>query len=375
VTTPAPTAPNAQQAVERLLTADGVQPSWFTDGMLEAVPLSKLDPIIRQLTSSLGALQRIESTDKPHRFVAVFDGGTLRVAASVDSQGRFEGLLFKPGSSSASFDELKAELAKLPGRVGAIIITDGADKLALAADEPLAVGSAFKLAVLAAVREHSAAKNKWSKVVELPEQAKSLPSGMLHNWPTTSPLTVQTLASLMISISDNTATDALIQLVGREAVEKHAPRNKPLLTTADMFRLKAPGGEAFLERYRKGDRAARRALLGELAAVPLPSISTYPKEPTALDVEWFFSARELCTLMQQVKDLDLMTINAGIASKTDWQRVAFKGGSEPGVLNFTTWVEKDGHESCVSVSWNADEKLDENKLAILYSRLLAAAGR
>ena len=213
MTTPAPTAPNAQQAVERLLTADGVQPSWFTDGMLEAVPLSKLDPIIRQLTSSLGALQRIESTDKPHRFVAVFDGGTLRVAASVDSQGRFEGLLFKPGSSSASFDELKAELAKLPGRVGAIIITDGADKLALAADEPLAVGSAFKLAVLAAVREHSAAKNKWSKVVELPEQAKSLPSGMLHNWPTTSPLTVQTLASLMISISDNTATDALIQMM------------------------------------------------------------------------------------------------------------------------------------------------------------------
>ena len=39
-------------------------------------------------------------------------------ALEVD-RSMFAGLLFKPGTSSASFDQLKDELANLPGKVGA----------------------------------------------------------------------------------------------------------------------------------------------------------------------------------------------------------------------------------------------------------------
>ncbi|MFL9455456.1 serine hydrolase [Tolypothrix bouteillei VB521301_2] len=52
----------------------------------------------------------------------------------------------------------------------------------------------------------------WKDVVQLQPSEKSLPSGMLHTWPDGSYLTVQTLASLMISLSDNTATD-ITQLI------------------------------------------------------------------------------------------------------------------------------------------------------------------
>ena len=52
------------------------------------------------------------------------------------------------------------------------------------------------------------------------------------------PITIHTLASLMISESDNTATDALIDLVTRNSVETISPRNRPFMTTREFFQLK-----------------------------------------------------------------------------------------------------------------------------------------
>jgi hypothetical protein len=43
----------------------------------------------------------------------------------------------------------------------------------------------------------------------------------------------------MISVSDNTAADALLSIAGRENVEKFAPRNRPFLSTREAFILKA----------------------------------------------------------------------------------------------------------------------------------------
>ena len=40
----------------------------------------------------------------------------------------------------------------------------------------------------------------------------------------------------------------------------------------------------------------------------------------AQDVEWFYSARELCTLMDGVDHLPLMSINPGVAARRDWAR-------------------------------------------------------
>lgn len=113
-------------------------------------------------------------------------------------------------------------------------------------------------------------------------------------------------------------------------------------------------------------------MLEGLAQKPLPPLETYPEAPTALDVEWFFSPRELCALMKEVHDLPLMGINPGTARKSDWDTVAYKGGSEPGVLSMTTWVEKGGHAHCVSATWNAPQKLDDVRFTALYQQTIAA---
>lgn len=214
-------------------------------------------------------------------------------------------------------------------------------------------------------------KLAWDRVVPLDPRWKSLPSGLLHDWPDKTPVTIQSLASLMISISDNTATDAVIRLLGRGTLASHGAF-KPFLTTGEMFRIKAKGNGAILERFRKATPAEREKMLdGEIAKLPLPLAEDYPKGVTAIDVEWTFGAMELCKLMARVRDLPFMGINPGVAKKSDWDRIAYKGGSEPGVINMTTWVEKDSKSYCVSMTWNDDKPIEDSRFALSYGSVLS----
>ena len=88
---------------------------------------------------------------------------------------------------------------------------------------------------------------------------RSLPSGVLQSWPAGTPMTVESLAILMISQSDNTAADRLLHLLGRERVESrtrvagntHVARNTPFLTTREMFALKTPADSDALAAVRR----------------------------------------------------------------------------------------------------------------------------
>ncbi len=373
-----PNAESAQisgpaQALERLFTHRPLQAEWFHPDFLAQVPLGQVQQIVDQLVAGFGGLRRVEPAGD--QFAIVLERATVPARVALDGQGRFVGLFLEPPRAhSANLDELVADFQSLPGRVSVLVLADGQLVAALNPDEPLAVGSAFKLAVLAALRRQvEAGQRSWTDVVSLREEWKSLPSGLLQQWPAGSPLTLHTLATLMISASDNTAADTLIHVLGREAVEVLAPRNRPFLTTREAFLLKAPRHEAWLTRYRQAEADQRRALLAELAALPLPPASEWDGAPRALDVEWFFTARELCTLMQEVRDLPLMGVNPGLARAQDWAAIAFKGGSEPGVLNLTTGlVARDGRQLCVAATWNADQALDQTRFFALYTGLLDA---
>ena len=58
-----------------------------------------------------------------------------------------------------------------------------------------------------------------SPICLLSTQGRSLPSGITQDWAPGTPASLEQLATLMISISDNTATDALMGLIGRERLE------------------------------------------------------------------------------------------------------------------------------------------------------------
>lgn len=360
-----------QQALERLFRERPVKAEWFAPSFLAQVSAVQVEQILAQLTGALGAFERVEREDG--RFLVVLERGVLPAVASLDEQGRFTALWFDaPRARLSGVDAALAAFRELPGRVSVVVVEDGQLRAAIAPDEPLAVGSAFKLAVLAALHQQvQAGERRWEDVVALRPQWRSLPSGMLQDWPPGAPVTLYTLAALMISISDNTAADALIDVVGREAVERLAGRNRPLLTTREAFLLKAPGNEALAEEFRKADEAGRRAVLARLAGLGPPPAEAFGTEVRAPDVEWFFTGQELCALMDRVQDLPLMGINPGPARPGDWAAVAFKGGSEPGVLNLTAGlVTKDGRRLCVAATWNDERPLDEARFFSLYSGLL-----
>jgi beta-lactamase class A len=369
-----------QAALERLFTTPKIERQWFADDFLSKIPVPP-EQVIRDLQTNLGAFQRLQPEGEGYRLV--FERGSLAALIVLDRRGQITGLLFQDvRSNGIALPEAITQLKALPGQVTLLVAetTGGTstDLAALNVDQPLAVGSAFKLAVLAALRQDIQANRRaWQDVVTLQTQDKSLPSGVLHTWYEGAWLTLQTLATLMISQSDNTATDVLIHRLGREPIEALTPRNRPFLTTRELFVLKASKNASLLQRYRQGTATQRRQLLPVLAQAPLPGFTELSDRPLALDVEWFFTPRELCQLMSQVADLPLMSVNPGSVNPQEWQRVAFKGGSEPGVLNLTTdLVSKQGKRYCVSATWNnLEAAVDEERFVALYNGMIAGLQR
>lgn len=360
-------------ALERLFTSDEPSAAWFAPAFLDQIPVEQVANAVDRSRDGLGAFASVEPDGDRYR--VVFEDGFVPVIVQLDGQGRIQGLRLLPAVRPAADVAGAVDgFAELPGSVAVLVTRDGSDLASLASTERLAVGSTFKLAVLAALLDRIEAGDlAWDDVVTLDPAWRSLPSGLLQDWPDGSALTLETLATLMISRSDNTATDALIDIVGREAVEAVegvGAANRPFLRTREAFVLKATG--ELRERYLAADEAGRREVLDEVADAPLPPADELASSAaTAQDIEWFFSAETLCELMTRVAHLPLMSVTPGVADPSHWASVAFKGGSEPGVVNLTTRLEAgDGTSYCVSATWNQASAVDEDRFQSLYAGLL-----
>ncbi|MDZ8054715.1 MAG: serine hydrolase [Aulosira sp. ZfuVER01] len=359
-------------ALERLLTSEPVQPDWFSSEFLSHIPISQVQQIISSMKQGLGDYQKVQEQGK--NYIVVFARGYVPTQIAVDANGKITMLLFRPPvAQGKTLEEAIAEFKTLPGKVSFLVLEGKSERAALNVNTPLAVGSAFKLAVLQTLKSQiTSGKRSWRDVVELQPGWKSLPSGTLQTWPDGSLLTLQTLSAFMISQSDNTATDGLINIIGRQAIESLTPRNIPFLTTREFFTIKSAKNQELLQRYRNSNLEEKREILQSLTTQSLPDTSEFSGKPVALDIEWFFTAQELCYLMAQVADLPLMSINPGVANAEDWERVAFKGGSEAGVLNLTTWLKaKNGKQYCVAATWNHDAPLEESRFMNLYASAIA----
>jgi beta-lactamase class A len=362
-------APNA--AIERLFTSEKIDADWFATSFLQQVTLAQVQTIIDQFKHQLGAYQSVRPTDD--HFSTEFEKGSVPTYISLDGTGRIVGLLFKaPVPKTKDLNAALAAFKQVSGQVSLVIVTDGKPTTEYNADKVLGVGSAFKLAVLAAIKKQvDAGRMSWSQIVPLKQEWKSLPSGVLQTWPAGAPLTLSTVAALMISQSDNTAADHALRTVGRPAAQAESPRNSPFLTTREAFQLKDPKNADLLAKWRNGDTLARREVLASLAPLPLPSVSIFNGGVTAPDIEWFFTVKELCALMAAVAPLPLTSINPGVADPAQWAHVSYKGGSEPGFINLTTQAtSKKGKTYCVSATWNDTKPLDESQFELMYGTLL-----
>lgn len=356
-------------AIERLFRSPAVAAAWFTPEFLAAVPPDKLTAIVRDLERRHGPLREVVRDGE--NFIVRLERAQVPARIALDGGGRIAGLRFETAIVAGKLEDQVAAIAKLPGQASVLVASADQIRAAHQPEAALAVGSAAKLAILKAVAEAvTAGRLAWNLAVPLDEKWRSLPTGILQDWPTGTPVTVATLANLMISISDNTATDALVHLAGREQVEAVAPRNAPFLTTRELFILKGKDNEALRNEWRAAAADQRRRLLARIAQEKLPS--PHELDSAATDIEWFLSAVELCNLLDETAALPALSINPGLARKSDWRAVAFKGGSEPGVINFSTRLTaQDGTAHCAVATWN-QPGLSEEKLTELYRAILNA---
>lgn len=374
-------------------TSVGSQARWVLDEINAAEPTSTADlearvapAVLDELTTT--GLQDVvtqlqaaapwtatayEGDDAQARVTIESPQVTYDMTISVDADELINGLFFGPPqvprTPAASWDELREQVEQAP--FAASLRVTGADDavaLSIGASEAGPIGSIFKLWVLGAVVDAvDAGSLAWDAELTVDGRVRSIPSGELQDLPDGSTVTVREAADKMIAISDNTATDALIQAVGRDAVEttmramghSEPERNIPFLTTREMaWLLFGDDDLRALWAGAAGDGEARRALLERVPA-GVPDLARFAAaEPGWSEgIDWFATHDDLVAAhvaLQQRAGTeagapvrDILSANPGIEFDDAWTYVGFKGGSSIGVLAGSWYLEREGHEPVV----------------------------
>ncbi len=395
-----------------ILNGGGNLADSFTPAFLADVPEAGLRALAKQLVTEGGRVLRVDraipSGQNRYALTIVQDRATIAATMMLDAgpPGRIAGLVLSGGSARLpTLSAAVAALRALPGTTALSVARLGpAAPRSIAATTPdraQAVASTFKLLVLAElVRAIDAGERRWADVVPL--AVRSVPSGILQDWPDRAPMTLHSLAALMIAQSDNSATDTLIALLGRDRIAAMAPTlgwpahpgNDPLLTTLEMAKLKGTDGGVPAARYAAAPPAVRRAMLsGRIAPVPRSAIDYAALEtrPNRIDaIEWFASPDAVVSALDWFRRgagrpgsaaetaRAILAINPGLpsADRAAFDYVGYKGGSEAGVLAMSYLLRtRGGQWYAISGSWNdPSATLAERRFVAIVTRIVQLVG-
>ena len=386
-----------------ILKGGGDYDATFTEAFRAQVPKAKFDEVSAGLAAQLGPVTGVESIVPASPTMATIAVGyrdgvaSMRISVTAAPPHQVDGLLATAISRhEAMVGAVVDSFRQLPGTSGFALARLGtgapAPIASLRPDTPLGIGSAFKLVILAElVRATNAGERRWSDIVTL--DGSPLPGGIYAEAPKGTQLTLQEVATKMISVSDNSATDIMLRHLGRTKVEAmlarvgvaHPEGMRPFMSTLDMFKLKGIGKGALAARYLSANEAGRRKMLdGEIAAELLsaidPNLFKDGKPVLADKLEWFASAADMVRVMDWLRRNTeanptaraILSANSGIRPDVAarWRYVGYKGGSEPGVMNMTLLLQaRDGAWYALAGSWtDPAAPVDMNRFAGLINR-------
>ena len=387
-----------EEAFGRMFSQERVSVNaMFTEEFLKTVTEKRLHEIISFYQNEVGSYTRVETVKEG--FKLHFVKGTVPASLKINEKNLISGLWFGvPEKSEDSFAAIVESFKKSPDRNSFCVLryklpaTAEAGQTAasqsdalqpevvaeLNSEQPMGIGSTFQLYLLRALEDDVAAgRRSWNDIIELREDWKSFPSGILQDWNPGSRHSLETLAGLMISISDNTATDHIFNLLGVETVRKYLPETcKDTFNTSQLLKMKFFYPEKAAE-FIKAEQKGKDAILREMDSIIPSSIASYSSiyslnTPVLIDeLEWFVSTRKLCETIWTLRDSTRIRINAasGLVNRADWHIAGFKGGSEPGVLNYTWVLQKTPTSPIYTVSCTANNSMkmistDEFNLAV-----------
>lgn len=349
--------PDAEEAAER-----------FGETFLAEVPAEQVSIVFDQLRAygpfELVGFDGVEESSQAT--LTGGDGSRLLLHVTTEEDGRIVGLFLEDVADvpeigsledlDSAFAELDAEssylVAEVSGGICEPIVSDEPD-----VSRP--IGSVFKVYVLEAVRQAvDDGELSWDDVLVLTDDLRSLPSGVLQEEPAGTEVTVREAAEGMISISDNTATDMLIDAVGRERVQEAfvdlghgSPEDlEPFLTTREMFQLAFTDADLTRE-WAEADVTERAAILADLPGGDIELDESLLTTPVwQADLDWFATSEDLCQAFATLHDTErpgsevvreITSITPGIASGDGWEFIGFKGGSSIGEIA-GAWYLEDG---------------------------------
>ena len=395
---------DAAQALIPVLRGSNEPARVFTSTFLHEVPADQVIALFAQLRAQHGNPQTIASITPEDAatqalIVVRYERALLHFQTYVGSDGKISGLRYVNATiENDSFAQIGSEFSALPGNVawGVFRLDNDGTLAVLSGAEPqrdMAIGSSFKLAILATLDDdirHNRAE--WTDIVRIDRQ--SVPFSGILGWPMGAPMTVHTLATLMISRSDNRATDILLHHLGREHVEAFARRHGglsgphafPLLSTLEATALKNPALGTVRDAWLTGSEADRRRALTQSAARLTPDnvdYAVFEQAPADITtIEWFASPQSIAQLLGwlarngSAETSAILAINPGIpaAAARDWTYVGYKGGSEPGVIAMNLLLRNaEGQNFIIAAAWNNPQAaVDDDAFIGLVTRLAAA---
>lgn len=378
----------------------------FSSEFLQKVPPMQLTMVTQQLTKESGGCVSIRVVDSTSAYqckaeAVTTNGYTIPITMSIrrSPPHLIEGLFLKPPMRVGStLESVINDLKQLKGKTSLSAINLSRRHVLAAHDSSayMPIGSTFKLYVLGALAEQiRVGRRRWDDVVLLDSSVRSLPSGILQAWPHGSPLTLHTLATLMISQSDNTATDLLMHELHQDSIERmqsrmghsNAALNIPFLTTRDVFLLKFADEGRGARDYAGLRPADRRKYLDRInEQTPLSAVRFVDTAVVPDRVEWFARTTDCIRAMDWLRDsglspavLDILSVNKGVEiNSKQWPFAAYKGGSEPGVINMTYLLRhSSGDWYAMSASWmnlenndNGESGISETTFAGLVQRAI-----
>lgn len=367
-------------------------PDAVLDDIVSVTPVRMAAVLRSPVNGQLGFLQLGASYTAPRRIVLLGVSG-------------YSGSVQYPADQSLTLEQAADRfqtLSSAPSLLVARIDAGGQCQALLArnAATPRATASIFKIWVLAAVAQAiEATLVDPSQLV--PMLASELaPGGIINSEPLGTGFSVLDLAILMMGISDNTATDLLHELVGRDLANQAVAGAgmadpellTPLLGINEQFHLfySFPLAESLSyvngsEPFQAGFLASEIEPLGPVGNGPHPYF-----HPTLLtEGSWKASAVDVCQAYAHLHALDagpaLHTVDhalgAGVAQpgvRASWDRVWFKGGSlnststNQHVLTLAWMLERSGSQPLVVVAMSNSQAggIDQFQVQSVTSRIL-----
>lgn len=422
---PSPTSSDEAAVVEIPDTPVGAQVTWTLAAL---VPEAAVDPTDAESRLAPAALAQLDGAGLAAAFASIAPTGPwepigyegddsaalvqlrdsagerLDLTVVLGEDGLIEQLNFQPGfehTAATSWTELDAAVAALPADT-TLVVTDVTDPaaprevFASGEDGAFPVGSIFKLYVLGAVTDAvEAGTISWDDTLTVTDDVKSLPSGELQDAPDGTELTVRDAATKMIGISDNTATDMLIGLVGREAVEAQLAvmghsdpsLNTPFLTTRELFVLGWGEDAAPREEWAAApDAEARRAVLdalppGRPQVDPLDVVEAVWGQ----GLDWFATPEDLVAAHLALQEkaatpageplAAILGTNPGFAPEVveTFDTVAFKGGSSMGVFALSWFVSGPEGDHVITLQTRSESQGDVAQARTFFAQAQDAA--